>query len=67
MISRVCLIHYLEGESNPDENEGLSAERLAVAPRPRLQIGGRWARLGLQVVCCSCVLSFCSVFLKNVN
>lgn len=62
------MIHCLEGESDPDESKGFSAESLAVVPRQRLQIGRLWARLGLQVVSCGRRYeSSCSVFLKNVN
>lgn len=50
--SGVCVIHCLEGESDPDESKGFSAESLAVVPRQRLQIGRLWARLGVQVVSC---------------
>ena len=66
-MSGVCMTHCLEGESDPDESEGFSAESLAVVPRQRLQIGRLWARLGLQMVSCGSVISSCSVFLKNVN
>lgn len=48
----MCVIHCLEGESDPDESKGFSAESLAVVPRQRLQIGRLWARLGVQVVSC---------------
>lgn len=48
-------------------SEGFSAESLAVLPRKRLQIGGLWARLGLQMAYCGSVLSSGSVFLKNVH
>lgn len=61
LISGVCTICCLEGESSPDESEGSSAESLAVVSRQRLQIGGLWARLGLQMVCCGSALSFCCV------
>lgn len=66
-VSGVCMIHCLEGESDPHESEGFSAESLAVVPRQRLQIGGLWARFCLQMARCGSVFSSCSVFLKNVN
>lgn len=61
------MIHCLEGESEPDESESFFAESLTVVLTQRLQIAELWARLGLQIVCCGSVLSFCSVFPKNVN
>lgn len=66
VISRVWKSHCSEGESEPDASEAFSAESLAFVPKQRLQTGGLWARRGPQMVRCS-VLSFCSVFLKNVN
>lgn len=66
MTSRLQKIHSFEGESEPEASEAFSAESLAFVPKQRLQIGGLWARRGPRMVRCS-VLSFCSVFLKNVN
>ena len=39
-MSGVCMIHCLEGESDPDESEGFSAESLAVVPRQSCRLVG---------------------------